>query len=109
MLYDIRWDAKAKPLKQWQIDLLNAANHIEHHGWRQGGMGGDTGPVCAWGAVLAVTMPSNAATYGGIFRFIRGCLRLRFYLGEEVPRWNDRPERTKADVVNLLRNCAYKV
>ncbi|SRR5258706_8939219 len=100
MLYDTKHD-----LSQDSQDLLNAADYIDQNGWCQG-MTSWGKSVCLWGSLLAVTdgldkrynAPRAKALYD----------KVSTHLGIYPAPWNDKPERTKAEVTALLREVALK-
>lgn len=59
---------------------------------------------CAWGAMLAVCGESRivcSGLPGRAFDFLQRHLKV-----DHIPDWNDRPSRTKAQVVSALRGAA---
>jgi hypothetical protein len=89
--------------------LLHAARYIEEHGWCQGALERDTGQVCMAGAIMRVT---GRPLYGGLLglghdQIFDGALdRIQLHLGGAVANWNDRKERTEAEVIEALRAAA---
>lgn len=94
-------------------DVLDAAaDYIERHGWLQGqswlgewpNLAYRSGPVCASGAIRVAVRPdgkwSNTA---------QSALQvLENYLDAYAAQWNDIPGRTRAEVVQALRDAAIK-
>lgn len=86
-------------------DVLNkAADHIQRFGHMKGDGFGEgpvlMAPACIIGAIgvatdFAVGCDESVAT-GSV----------RNYLGGSVVAWNDAPERTAAEVIEVLRACA---
>jgi hypothetical protein len=76
-----------------------AADYIEKHGWAQGTMRTDDGRVCASGGIcLAANRGEDA--------WLAALNALEQFVGEYIPRWNDRPERTAAEVTSAMRAVA---
>ncbi len=94
--------------------LEKAAKILEQFGWCQGYMQDDRGCFCAAGAI-------DVASFGSARYFSRNADApevlaaedahdaLRRHLGQEIPHWNDTPNRTKEQVISELLNCADKV
>ena len=86
-------------------DVLNrAAELIETVGWCQGTYGGrDVGHFCLVGAVdEAMWELRGLEFFYDLFE-----LPLPTYFGKQSPHhWNDRPERTREEVVAKLRELA---
>jgi hypothetical protein len=77
-------------------DVLDgAADIIERDGWCQGALERD-GAVCAIGALTMAMRPTVARDRA----FAALARRLG---GDSVARWNDAPERTKQEVLDLFR------
>ena len=99
-----------KKLGETEIDgaakiLLDAADHIERHGWCQNVYTNGLGDVCIMGTLLQVVQWPD---------YLEGRAkevfpRLKKYLGvTRVDDWNDEPGRTKEQVVAALRGGAAK-
>jgi hypothetical protein len=99
--------------------LDKAADLIEERGWRQGGAGwGDTpdAPLCLEGGILAALgrewhMVGNFTATHDEFQTCPSYLAVRSYLGmtevwQDVYDFNDDPDRTAAEVIEVLRACA---
>jgi hypothetical protein len=100
-------------------DLLrDAAEYISEHGWTRGKMRDDKGAVCAMGAlymttvvgidnIYRATLLGEAVTALGD---IAGVAVIRTGPGSfgvnEVPKWNDAPERTAEEVVLTFKRAA---
>jgi copper chaperone CopZ len=89
--------------------LNRAADLIEAEGWRQHGLGRPGGPHCAIGAIRRVdgipeveVFPSKGThTYEAA-----EVLLAHTGFVTDVADWNDAPERTAAQVVEVLRAAA---
>jgi hypothetical protein len=68
-------------------------------------------PCCTSGAIMSVTDPSRHCS--AFDQFQEHCSafdQFQEYLGEmPVPRWNDRPETTKEEVISKLRLAAQEL
>ena len=76
-----------------------AADAIERYGWTQFGDGDTTRGFCAGGAIYH-------ATGNNLPRSLDACVVLKGRLEGDwrtLAGWNDRPERTQAEVVGFLR------
>ena len=93
-------DVTVKPLAPWRLNLLTVADYIERNGWCQNRYN-DGHKVCILGALEKIS--GNPIGFNGevdhLSRFLNLC-------GNSVHEWNDRPERTKEEVLSALRNCA---
>lgn len=106
MLYDPSCKPEAKPIEMWRQYLLDAARLIEERGHAKCRLEGADGSLCAVGAI-------NYAMFG---RSISLCWprealkRFSLHLGSgdtiAVATWNNKPERTAAEVVKAMRDCA---
>ncbi len=88
--------------------LLKAAELVEERGHNQGWYEGDNGSLCILGALEVASGEEPFSMSEILLPLHHGCglahdLR-PFALG--VIRWNDAPGRTKAEVVQALRNAA---
>jgi hypothetical protein len=84
--------------------------YIRAHGWTQGRLWDETGAVCVLGAHLRVL----AAGYGTAATAWQASLQIGNALGRQgapvpVDTWNDRPERTQADIHYLLANASAQL
>lgn len=102
MLLDTTKTNPAVPMTDAEI-YNAAADYMEVHGHCKGAYSKD-GPVCPWGALSAV-ITGDAFAGGRVpYRLIE---RLeRFTGGSPLIIWADRPERTQAEAVALLRQAA---
>jgi hypothetical protein len=93
--------------------LVRAADLLEEHGWVQGRIGALGEGFCAVGATEQAArdlgVPSSTNAVVGLTYFVGTPfdaevenLAMRFLNGA----WNDRPGRTKAEVVARLRDAA---
>lgn len=79
--------------------LRAAAKVIDTRGFCQGDLyKGDpcTGPVCAWGAIMAVGAPGGDVTKG--INHFRAEVALRSFIGAAIPHWSDKSGRTPRQV-----------
>lgn len=84
--------------------LLEAADYIEKYGWCQNRFEELTGPVCLIGAFFKCSYVDLDSQILENFRD-----RLGSFLNvNNVCKWNDTEGRTKEEVINALRACAYK-
>ncbi len=108
MLYDKRWETKAPVrLEPWQKLLLDAADLIEKgglakHRFAISKSDGNTS-YCAAGALTAADHAKEflSMSVTGKTAFAR----FNAYIGptRSISTWNDKPERTKEEVVTALR------
>lgn len=83
--------------------LLRAADHMEKYGWRQRRRGMRGEPCCAIGAIAAAipdSEPDDALEMSA-----RAALRRHARI-DDIPAWNDAPDRTAAEVIAALRGAA---
>lgn len=123
MLYDPKWAPPATEIKlePWQEVLLKAADLIEECGLLQRALGGWNIGYCSVGAIRAstgmslLTYASNnyALNYDAYARVI---YKLANKIGghmvsdeAKIIVWNDRPGRTKEEVIAKLRETAHAV
>ena len=85
-----------RPLEQWRLALLKAANLIETVGWCQGAFTRQ-GAVCAYAAIAKVARNDVSSTAAD---------RLKDYINAPIAVWNDDPIRTKKQVIEAMRGCA---
>ena len=86
--------AKLAPHKQ---ALLDAADYIRKHGWCQGESFGEGETVCAAGAIWSVN----------IDQWEDAMWALADHIGTpNVGDWNDKPDRTKEEVIAALEQAA---
>lgn len=83
-------------LEPWRKVLLDAADYIEAHGWRQNSYGLEPhGSTCMVGAIFRV----GGTMSGALHRIDARCLPY-------ASAWNDAPGRTAAEVCAALRACS---
>ena len=93
------------PLKEWQNDLLSAAEVIERLGWCQDTPGSSTGPVCVMGA-LHMAVFGTLNPMGHSARFKEAWKRLCDSVGGSCVIYNDTYGRTKEEMISALRAAA---
>lgn len=99
----VRQDVRLVQVDEVGQALLNAADVLRRDGWCQGESRDPQGRHCALGALMEA---------GSVTAVMRGGVRLKRSLGLEdtsVAFWNDRPERTKEQVIEALERAAYGV
>ena len=102
MLYDKKWVYTFQPtLKPWQRLLLDAADLLEKYGWCQGSYHNRQHQFCMVGAVWAAakTEVLNTAVKEASNHLIE-------ITGPDITGWNDRPERTREEIIAALRKAA---
>ena len=84
-------------------DVLNrAAELIEERGWCQHSYHGSGGTLCAEGAIFEAISEFGLPRYSHhVSTWID-----RPFAPKSLPFWNDRPERTREEVVAKLRELA---
>lgn len=86
-------------LEPWRKALLDAADYIEKYGhWKGSGFYGDK--ACFIGSLVKVGI-SNETLFDAINS-------VENYVRCGVVKWNDAPERTPAEVMGAMRECALK-
>jgi hypothetical protein len=104
MLFDPKWEAKnTKP--KWTVPKVYnaAAAAIEKHGHSKGLLVRGDGSMCLWGA-MAFAMTGDARMGSSTVLMVD---HLAEFIGGENPiKWNNDPQRTKTEVVDLLRHAA---
>lgn len=118
MLYDPkRWSTDPTPQtdEPWRDVLRRAADEVERRGLAKGMLcDEETGAVCARGAIV-VSLGYHPGFACLIFscsawdEFTKADDLLETFLGLDpngVPRWNNAPSRTQAEVVAALRGAA---
>lgn len=92
-------------LEPWRRLLLNAADTIERVGHCKMTQCDNEGRMCFIGAVkfhdVGNAKSWELTTYG-----TEALDKMRKYLGEHPIDWNNAPERTGAEVVAGMRDCA---
>lgn len=84
-------------------DVLNrAADLIERDGWVQGRFRGPNGEHCATDAVVCACEFSMVVYNDAVDVLLEAIRR------QNLPRWNDEPGRTQAEVVAKLRAAARR-
>jgi hypothetical protein len=103
------------PAHQTKADLLSAANHIEQYGWLRKEYGETRGPCCILGAIAVASTghcnPDDMVETGTSEsrRYYAALTAVGRTLGLNAWVWNDKPYRTKAEVVDKLREAAEAV
>lgn len=77
---------------------LKAAEIIEERGWWQGGFDGPNGECCMLEALYAA---ENYVAFGSVTRAAQD---MGFGGIDPIVSWNDAPGRTKAEVLDRLRD-----
>jgi hypothetical protein len=94
--------------EQWRFDLLKAARLIRENGLQKYHLEGPDG-YCILGAITAVLSTSDdykAATKAAI-KQVKMCFGNRSHWSTSIlALWNDRPERTAQEVIDLLERAA---
>jgi hypothetical protein len=94
MLYDKRWDKKAET-KPATAALIAARKLIENpENWCQKHFQYG-GAFCVFGALSQATMGAMAKAHGPALDY------LNVQCGNCIPRWNDAPRRTHAEVLAM--------
>lgn len=127
MLYNPSWqpDSKPKADEEWRTVLRKAAGLLETTGWLQYRICGarltsEEGRMCVRGAIaMAATGDPYAPFYSsrnqGSSEALAAVRALQRYLSrstwkqhpnDDIVRWNDKPGRTRAEVVAALRAAA---
>lgn len=83
--------------------LLKAASLLEEQGWTQHQYQDNDGKRCLMGAIAAVDTTGRKMPYS-VCDALRAHLKLTPKLS--LSEWNDKPERTKEEVINALRGAA---
>jgi hypothetical protein len=108
MLFDPKWEEKIAVKELWRQVLREAAEVIKQRGWIQGRLRDKQGRVCAIGAISHVFDTDLALRCGAV----GAEQNLRKYLsidgGDEITiaSWNDKPGRTKEEVVQAMLHVA---
>ncbi len=109
MLYDKRWEKSEVPVKlePWQETLLAAADLIERCGLAKKAFERDGG-FCTAGAIIRAAHPKDLIANHIGDPLVAKCLAA---VGDQIGMrliglWNDKPSRTKAEVVAVLRAAA---
>jgi hypothetical protein len=88
--------------------LDDAADYIEKHGWCQNRLTDIAGRVCAAGAIRAALGIAESEIPGDTYHAVRHAIYRVAPLTHEVPlpSWNDAPDRTEQDVLDMFRAAA---
>lgn len=78
-----------------QIYAGRVADYLEKHGWTQGTYGNEDGECCILGAMNRVY---DIDAYTNLADAIQDRIK------DGIVAWNDAPERTKDDVIGVLRS-----
>ena len=90
-------------LTVWMLNT--AARIIETCGWCQHENGSQTGPYCLMDAIRAAAPNSQTGQLVACHVANQIAIQLNhFPLGS----WNDHPDRTKTEVIDLLKTCATR-
>ncbi len=104
------WNPKKDKPVEVELDavgllMYRAADYLETHRWGQNYLLSDNGAVCLVGSLYK--MESNDPRGEGSCPLTYlAKKRMVEYLGLGAVFWNDKPERTKAEVIAALRNAA---
>jgi hypothetical protein len=85
--------------------LDGGADWIETHGWRQDGLVGPNGGVCAVKAMCHASKPWTDFAYA--LETLKSHLDLPANV--DVAIWNDTPGRTKYEVIDAMRGAAKEL
>jgi hypothetical protein len=121
MLYDPKWEAETKvTVEPWRQVLLDAAGIIRKYGHVKETLRSEDG-YCIIGAILQAGEDDPLALYGGPLEGDKKVAseRLASYLARErgaeneqagytICTWNNAIERTKAEVLAVLEDCARR-
>lgn len=109
MLYDPNWSAEQDERARLATIYKSAADVIEERGHSIGMLKDQSGRMCLWGAISFV-VDGNALSARPETRemvMTKAIQALRpFTRGAHPIMWNNRPTRTKTQVINLLRRAA---
>ncbi len=83
------------------IVLERARDHILQHGWLQGSLGSDGGPVCIMGALCAADgwAKGDIIAQERVRRTTLLGFEARYMDAHKAVAWNDAPGRTQAEVL----------
>lgn len=96
--------------------LLEAADYLENRGWTRGVYADENGCLCLAGALNLATI-GRAAPYPyssitdqqwALARQVTDLIEERCGIesGPALAEWNDAPDRTRSEVVSMLRRAA---
>lgn len=89
-------------------DILNgAADVLDEKGWCQGRYQNDKGEYCPAGAMIHYA--DSLLELEGVKGVDIAMRILHDEVNNYVTSWNDKPERTKEEVISALRSAAQKV
>lgn len=104
MLYDPKWKTKHRRPRARSEVYAAAAEIIQARGHSLGQLEDAEGRMCVWGAISFV-MDGNACSCSK--RSHRMIDHLYEFTGGRHPiSWNNKPGRTKRQVINMLRRAA---
>lgn len=114
MRYDPGLIAKAKQ-EEWRGKLIEAADIVRKRGLCKGTLEDEDGRVCLRGALNAVYWGSPVALLIGCNSngriFVDGqvlrYLRSRGFIPVTTAHWNNEPERTAEEVIDVLEGAAF--
>jgi hypothetical protein len=97
--------------EQWRFDLLKAAGLIREYGLQKHHLEGPDG-YCILGAISAITFDDYKAVVSRVATHLRADQLEKIAQGNEnnyylsISQWNDKPERTAQEVIDLLERAA---
>lgn len=96
-----------RKLSKDRLAFLKAADYIEQHGWCQQVLQDMDGRVCLLGALSFVASGSlcSVRLVGQVGRYLK---RTGLTKRGTAVVWNDKPGRTKEEVVAVLRGAAME-
>jgi hypothetical protein len=121
MLYDPNWQkSEPKQLTKQQQVLLNAAEKIEKYGHIKNDMGAESRGYCLSGAIRAASFDEigytesdlkgytedRYALHTGGLTAVCMVMGMPYLAWHEAIHWNNELERTKGEVVDVLRKAA---
>ena len=86
----------------------NMIERLETVGWRKHNIGMENGPNCVIGALFWVDREKYSAPFIGIHQDYMFALEEAMGI-DNLPKWNDRPWRTKGQVIRKLQRTANKL
>src|SRR5258706_15803342 len=101
----------AKQLTEHGKIYLEAANLLEKKGWCQNRASNKLDQICLAEALHRSVYGNqemvNTTTVSDTGAWKPSFHALSKFIGEDAIRWNDRPGRTKTEVIEKLREAAY--
>jgi hypothetical protein len=104
--------------EQWRFDLLKAAQLIRENGLQKNNLQGPNG-YCLMGAIISSSSLDNSssgldnkAAINTAIKQVKRCFERSYDVAEMgnnsaiLAWWNDRPERTAQEVIDLLERAA---